>query len=439
MTNPKASILLSMLNDLKRNDQVAAYELGVPLETLQSWISGDEEVPASIFDKAAKIWPVNRRDFEGTPDDMPEGILIMTAGESCLTERILDRKNVPYYSYRDTAMSRIAPFKPEWIQELVDVDNNDINDKKICWNNGHLLHQFTYFIGPVNFYYSIDGRKYLAEMSTGDSMYIAPFIPHTFTNRVNTLGQRGLILALTYSGDISGDPRAEMSALGENTVKDMLVPEVFSQAGTRNLLSSQLKNSCINTEQLSERCNISADILSDFLEGSKELTLDDIKKIAYSLNINTKDLLTYDQLDASPVTILRSNQCLEWHHKGYTFKRLAFSRVMPDVKAFEVSLENMVGSEIETSLFQYGYVLGLDQVNITWSYNGKLHQRALSSNDSFVMKPMVKHRFEIKGKAKILLLRAPGKLSGNALLELSSLPSDGVSRAVSENRQWYES
>ena len=85
-------------------------------------------------------------------------------------------------------MSKISPFRPEWIQELVTVNNNKPNNPEAKFNNGHFLHQFTYFIGPVNFYYIENNKKKVAKMNTGDSMYISPYIPHTFTTRKNKEG-----------------------------------------------------------------------------------------------------------------------------------------------------------------------------------------------------------------------------------------------------------
>ena len=65
----------------------------------------------------------------------------------------MHRGGKPYYEYRDTAMSSVGPFRPEWIEELCVVDDNEPNNKQVQWNNGHFMHQFTYFIGEVNFYY----------------------------------------------------------------------------------------------------------------------------------------------------------------------------------------------------------------------------------------------------------------------------------------------
>ena len=49
-------------------------------------------------------------------------------------------------------------------------------------------------------------------MNTGDSMYITPFIPHTFATRGDG-NPNGLILALTYGGKLTGEPQQELSSL----------------------------------------------------------------------------------------------------------------------------------------------------------------------------------------------------------------------------------
>ncbi len=438
--NSKGSALLSMMNDLKRNDEVAAMELGVTLKQLQSWIRGEDNIPDELLSKATEIWPVNRRDFEPITDDVPEGLLVVTAEESKLTERILHRKGTPYYAYRDTAMSRMAPFRPEWIAELVDTDNTDVDDERVCWNNGHFLHQFTYFMGPVNFYFMRGSERCLAQMNTGDSMYISPYIPHTFTNRTVRDNQRGLILALTYSSDLGGDARAEMGALGEDTISKMLLPSVSSQGGIKSLLMSHMTDSCVTPKELSSRCGIPLEKIDGFLQCKNKFNFDELILIAHSLQIDVKDLLAYDAQDREVVEILRGNDCDKWGYNDYLFKQLASSKAMSKVRAFEVLVNPaLTGGVIRTSLFQYGYVLGPNPVKISWTYNGTTFRKTLQPDDSFVMKPAIEHSFECTQLSKILLLRAPGKISGDALLELSSLPPGGISRAVQENKQWYQS
>ena len=96
-------------------------------------------------------------------------------------------------------MSKLSPIYPEWIKPLVSVDNSNPRNKLVCYNKGHILHQFTFFIGKVNFYWKDSDGYHCAEMNTGDSNYIPPYISHSFTSRdKNNLG---LIIAVTF-GDI---------------------------------------------------------------------------------------------------------------------------------------------------------------------------------------------------------------------------------------------
>lgn len=81
-------------------------------------------------------------------------------------------------------MSRLGPFRPEWIKELRHVEDNDPHNPDVQFNNGHLMMQTTLFVGPVNFYYEgSDGTKRTAEMNTGDSNFISSFVPHSFASR----------------------------------------------------------------------------------------------------------------------------------------------------------------------------------------------------------------------------------------------------------------
>ena len=127
------SNFLGILNDLKRRPEDAAKELGVSLAEINSVIEGKQELSFDLVSKAIKIWPVNTRDFFIVRDDCETGIKIMTATESKESSRIMDRAGKPYYEYRDTAMSSVAPFRPEWIMELCVVDDNDPNNKSVQW------------------------------------------------------------------------------------------------------------------------------------------------------------------------------------------------------------------------------------------------------------------------------------------------------------------
>ena len=76
-----------------------------------------------------------------------------SSNSSKKTKRLIKRGGKDYYEYRDTVITNNSPFKPEWIRELCFVSNNNPNNKMLEWNKGHLLHQLTYFVGKVNFYF----------------------------------------------------------------------------------------------------------------------------------------------------------------------------------------------------------------------------------------------------------------------------------------------
>ena len=167
-----------ILNDLKRRPEDAAKDLGVSKKRVQKILRNKTFSDINILEKAVKVWPVNYSDFFFTQDDTRNGYKIFRLSESNKSERIMHRGGKPYYSYKDTVMSKLSPFRPEWIEELVVVKDNKPTNTNVKFNNGHFLHQFTYFIGPVNFYYIENGKKKVAIMNTGDSMYISPYIPH---------------------------------------------------------------------------------------------------------------------------------------------------------------------------------------------------------------------------------------------------------------------
>ena len=150
-------------------------------------------------------------------DDTINGVRYRSASKSYASRRIFKRRNrfgelKPYYEYRDTAMSRLCLFKPEWISMLREVENDDPNNPDMVLNKGHNLHQNTLFVGPVNFYWEdINGIKHCSEMETRDSNYITPFIKHSFTKRVKS--DFAYIVACTNGGEVARAQR-EAYALG---------------------------------------------------------------------------------------------------------------------------------------------------------------------------------------------------------------------------------
>jgi hypothetical protein len=432
---------LGILNDIKRRPEDAARELGVSLDEIQLIIDGKKKISQELIERAIKVWPINARDFFIIHDDCPLGVKIMTSKESEKSSRIMNRAGKPYYDYRDTAMSTNAPFRPEWIMELCSVENNDPNNIDVQWNNGHFMHQFTYFIGEVNFYYKIpNGERKVAVMNTGDSMYITPFVAHTFTTRKNSK-QNGLILALTYGSKLTGDVQQELSSLSAELGSNFALDFSSKEHAISSLLNYHRVSSSISFDELSSRTNIPSEKLSNFEEGLQIPSNEEFSKLAIGLNINVRDLLPNDIID-DKVIVKHHDEGKKWYYpsttKAYQFLELASTRALPFSKAYEVIVNNNEDDTLDLSigLHQYVYNLGETNIHINWIIENKQHQEIIYPGDSLYVKPFLKHNF--RGEGKILILRIGGKIVGDSQRELSFIGKESAKRAISETMQWFD-
>ena len=432
---------LGILNDIKRRPEDAAKELQISLDEINSIINGKKPLSSEIVSKAIKIWPVNARDFYIVRDDCPLGIKIMKAEESSKSSRIMERAGKPYYEYRDTVMSTVAPFRPEWILELCSVSNNDPENSDIQWNNGHFMHQFTYFIGEVNFYYqSPNGKKNVAIMNTGDSMYITPFTRHSFATRESSK-ENGLILAITYGGKLTGDVQQELSALSVELGSNFALDFSSNESASGAILNFHRNISNLTLKELSKNTSISIDELKLFENGLKLPLISDLKKIANSLNINIRDLLPNDKIE-DKVIIKYHNEGKTWFYPEntnyYEFHELASTSTLPFSKSFEIKINDSKNSklDLELGLHQYVYNIGNNSISLSWEINNQTYTESINPGDSLYLKPFIKHNF--RGNGKILILRIGGKVAGDSQRELSIVGKKNTERAISENIQWFD-
>jgi len=433
---------LGILNDIKRRPIDAANELNISLEEIEAIIEGRKPIDPKLVNRAIQIWPVNTRDFYVLHDDCPLGVKIMKAEESKLSSRIMNRAGKPYYEYRDTVMSTVAPFRPEWILELCYVDDNDPSNFNVQWNNGHFMHQFTYFIGEVNFYYrDSQGNKKVAVMKTGDSMYITPFTPHTFTTRKGAK-ENGLILALTYGGKLTGDVQQELSGLSVELGSNFALDFSTKESASASLIKYHRNIGNLTISELSLRTSISIEKLENFENSSKIPSIPEIEKIANALTINIRDLLPNDKIEEK-VIIKHNEEGKTWFYPEntcrYEFRELASTRALPFSKAFEINVNEMENSvlDLESGLHQYLYNIGDSPITISWEIKNKNFSEIINPNDSLYMKPFIQHNF--RGKGKLLILRIGGKIAGDSQRELSIVGKENTQRAISETIQWFDS
>ena len=432
---------LGILNDLKRRPEDAAIELGISKVEVLAIISGEKPISSEIVERAIKIWPVNTRDFYIIQDDCSTGVKIMREAESEKSSRIMNRAGRPYYEYRDTAMSSTAPFRPEWILELCYVDDNNPENPDAQWNNGHFMHQFTYFIGEVNFYFrGSNGEKKVAVMNTGDSMYITPFVPHTFTTRKEA-EKNGLILAITYGGKLTGDTQHELSSLSLNLASNFALDFSTKENASSSILKYHREIMSLTIEELSKRCKISKERIEAFENGKMVPSISDLSLIAPVLGVNSKDLMANDKIE-DKVIVKYHNECKKWFYpektKVYEFVELASTTTLPYSKAFEIKVQNSYNSDFDlrVGLHQYVFNIGDKPIILNWIIDGKTYHDAINPNDSAYVKPFVKHNF--RGDGKLLVLRIGGKTVGDPQRELSIVGRDNVKRAISETMQWFD-
>ncbi len=437
--------LQGIINDLKRRPEDAAAELKVSVIEFNSYLLGEKEIPAEVIKRAATIWPVNERDFYCMRDDAPDGIKIMRAAESEQSSRVMERAGQPYYEYRDTAASSVSQFRPEWIKELCVVDDDNPNNPAAQWNNGHFMHQFTYFVGPVNFYYKgEDGNKKVAVMNTGDSMYITPFVPHTFTTRKNDAGEKGMILALTYGNKLAGETQQELSAIGPELALEYAMDFSIRETAFASLLLFHMESASLDHEELSFRTTIPISRLKKYESRGFLPPQDDLEAIAEALNVDAKELLPPDKIEGKViVNHYQTNPRWNFPNKNPTYKLVELAGIshLPHSKSLELNLlkgaSTAVGIlDLKIGLHQYVYNLGKTPVNINWVSEGKTYHEYIQPDDSLYIKPFVPHNFRGDG-GKLLVLRIGGRAAGEPQRELSLIGKENVTRAVSEMIPWF--
>jgi len=337
-------------------------------------------------------------------------------------------------------MSSLAPFRPEWIMELCCVDDNDPNNPNVQWNNGHFMHQFTYFIGEVNFYYlDSDGKKQVAVMNTGDSMYITPFTSHTFTTRAGA-EKNGLILALTYGNKLTGDVQQELSSISSELGQEYVLDFSSREHAFSSLLIFHREIGSVSIKELSKRSSISENKIQDFENNVVIPSEIELQKLASSLKINVRDLLPNEKIEKKVILQFHA-EAKNWffpESENYKFHDLASSSTLPYSKAFEIDVlsQNDSSLDLKVGLHQYVYNIGSTDVHLNWLHNNKQFSEIIHPGDSIYLKPFLQHNF--RGSGKLLALRLGGKIAGDSQRELSFVGKANVKRAINESIQWFD-
>jgi Cro/C1-type HTH DNA-binding domain len=433
-----AALLRAAANDLKRNDPAAEADLGLPADTFANHTSGRLPITWDLISRAARAWPLNERDLLPIHDDCPDGLRVVRAEESAASSRIIERGDAPYYEYRDTAMSRLASYRPEWIKMLRVVDDDDPDNPAVNWNVGHLLYQFTYFVGPVNYYFRSGGRSFSVAMNTGDSVWGLPFAPHSFTSR--SAAEPAYILALTYGGGLTGDAQRELSAFGPRTAGSLAVRPGDHGALLRSFLAARL----MTVAELAGRSGLASERVAELCGARGRAEWPELVALADALGVSVRELLAPHTATEADVHVQRACTAARWTYPGpngaaYGITRLAGDPLHPHTTSVEVEVLTAQPDAPLPATYQhqYLYVLGTEPVSVRWWHDGDASDARLEPGDSAYVIPGVELGLYSEDHARLLILRIAGSTTPDIRFALGAMPDGGIGRYLAEDRLWY--
>ena len=429
-------LVRTALNDLKRVPEVIEKETGLSKAALNDLIQGQDYDRANT-DAILRLlhynYPCSMKQLVVDRDDSDQGIWYKTAEESTHSGRVLDRINglnqqVHYYNYKDTATSSLSPFKPELIEILVHVLDNEPMNPLVVMNKGHLLTQLTFFIGPVNFYCTVRGARECKVMNTGDSCLITPYVPHSFASRDPS--QYTAIVAVTFSGfvrdvlndlvhhditrliDCAGDrrdsPRVFLKKLERfSELRGLTVPEVITKLIARGHSEAEVDDTLAQTSV--DRRVIAG--ISDILA---------VPKAEFEiLQLEPDEEVTYAWISDEPET------------KESYKSALASCKHHTEAGGFNWMLRGE--EEYSSQFFNYVYNYGDAPVNMSW---GSARSFELAHGCSAVIKPFTPVKFSAAG-AQLVVCKVAGCVNNSVMHECSLFADEGLRRMNRDTTQWW--
>jgi len=427
------------LNDLKRTTESASRDLGLDIKFIESIINGlaDSQSYDKFIKRMGQVYPIDTSYLTLIKKDTENGIKYMSIEDSDLTTRVYERtdghgETSQYYRYKDTAMSNLSLFKPEWIEVLKEVDDSDPKNLRVVMNNGHFMHQTTLFIGPVNFYYEDEnGNLICEEMNTGDSNYITPFVKHSFASRDKN--SFTCILAVTYGGDISR-AQSELHALGENKLKSFLIIDLH------------VKNAMISMDILNKLVfDVDPTVdLKSLIQDDKVPKISELQVIASCLNtsvsslipeIDTPDKCVIQRFSKSKYCYYPSNT--QRSYKIFSLANDKTSNLMKNCLIKVLSSNHDHNNCFQRSFHTYIINYGSSSVEIQWTHDDNTHLKILNKYDSMYLEPFTKFSFAnlSEDESDLFIVGIKSSITLEAQKELSKFLKP--ERVINQLETWY--
>lgn len=169
--------------------------------------------------------------------------------------------------------------------------------------------------------------------------------------------------------------------------------------------------------------------------------------MAEVLGVTPRDLILPERTDGDEVVFVRRGEAESYLYPDetspcYQITRLARTRHQPYVKSFSIHVlpGDMVPERRFTVLLhQFIYNYGEAPMRLTTHADGCDHLVLLAPGDSAYVYPLVPCSFSTEGRdeADVFVVRVPGSLHADAVLELSGMAPRGIGRAGTEVMSWF--
>ena len=439
--------LRSELNDLKRTSESVAKELNCKESEIKKYLSGKYNVDSylNFLIKFCDFYPVNMSTLIIYKKDTKNGIFFFRLANSMKSSRIFKRKDKnnklrPYYEYRDTAKSNLSNFYPEWISQIRYVEDSNPNNPDVIFNKGHFLHQLNLFVGPVNYYYEINGKKICKEMKTGDTSYISPYVKHSFTTRDKT--KLTYIVAVTTGSSLKRNQN-ELRMYDKNFFKNLINSKKNKFQYFQKTIKEALNNEISNLSKFKQEIGTKIFKKLKHRNNFDNLSVAEIFKISEVLKIppssffynieNEKEVID-KSFDETKFNYFPSN-----NNKLYKIYTSARTKNFTNLKGFiiEVISNKIKNLNFKFTLNIYLINFGTTILCIDWEYNSKFYKKLIKPGDSIFIEPYIKFNLSSASKKGfVFIVTSESSLDLNTEKEISSIRNPA--RIINDNQLWFE-
>lgn len=423
--------LRRLANDLKREDATAERELRLEPGAFAALVAGEQLPDADLIERIHAVWPIEWAEL--CPPEPGASITIAIGIDHPDVD--LKRGGRLYYRYRDTAIHRGAPFRPERI-EIVQVAAPTVADHSdVEWNSGHLMSQFTYFVGDVDYHYRTAGGPEVIACRTGDSVWGAPYVPHSFTKRGE---DPAFILALTYWSAFGPEAVRALGHVPSDRVAEMAAGEPGAMGALVRLYA---RARLLRAEGLAASAALPLERVAATLNGDEPAPAD---AVAMLRGLDVPEWVIAQHREPRPELVFQHSATAEvWAEdpgSGAAIRRLASSPIEPDLDAFEITLapDPSAATTLGTHQFQFAYVVRGD-IRLTVDTSGGSRDEALTAGDSFCADPLIGLEIACAGAgdAVVIVLRVAGPLGPGLRTALAQLTPDDRRRVTSDLFRWF--